>query len=400
MKGATLGRRIVAGAAILVAVGYAVVAAGSGLDRIGMDDPDIAEMVPKAMASRALPMLWQGAQARGDRAEMDKIARLAVARAPLQASSTAMYGATAQDRRQAEAADAAFRVAAKLGWRVPATQIYWLRQGLLTGNDRVAAVRLDALMRLDVPMPNLPAILDAFESNPATAAALVDQMADQPPWLAGYIGDIGDLSGERLIRRLDMIGLMREAGIPLQCSQAGPAAERLVALGHAGEAREFWNQMCGAAPDSVVADGNLADLRLDDARGGPFRWAYAATGDVSADLAPDGAHGGQWLVAHNASSVGIAIMRQRIVAAPGRYHLEWSSPGDAAGPVFYPATGCTPDSATPLRDVQRRSNEGWAANFAVDRDCDGVWLQFWVAGTAQGRLGRISVVPVKDGQPG
>jgi len=389
-KGGVLRRRMGAGALVLAAAGYVVVAIGSGLDRISLDSPEIAGNVPLAWANRALPALWQQALARRDGAAMDRIARLAVDRAPLQASSTAMYGATLQYLQRADAADAAFRVAARMGWRVPVTQIYWLQQGLLSGDYPTAARRLDALMRLDVPTPGLPAILEGFESNPLAAAALIDQMADRPPWLDGYIAEIGELSGERLTRRLDMIGLMVQAGIPTQCAKAGTTAERLVARGHVGEARQFWALMCGGSPDSLVADGNLAQLRLNDA-GGPFRWTYLTNGDVTADLVPDGSRGGQWLVAHNDSSVGIALIRQRIVAPAGRYRLEWSSPGDATGPAFFPATGCAADDATPLHDVRRQGGEAWQASFTVDRNCDGTWLQFWLAGGGQGRLGRVAV---------
>lgn len=388
--GAAVWRRIGTGAMALVALGYAALAMGSGLDRISLDSPEFAGAVPLALANRALPALWQEALARRDGAAMDRIARLAVDRAPLQASSTAMYGATQQYLQRPDAADAAFRVAAQMGWRVPATQIYWLQQGLLSGDYPTAARRLDALLRLEVPTPGLPAIMQAFESNPLAAEALIAQMANRPPWLDGYIAEIGELNGERLTRRLDMVGLMVEAGIPTQCTKAGATAERMVARGHVGEARQFWALMCGGSPDSLVADGNLAQLRLNDA-GGPFRWTYLTNGDVTADLAPDGSRGGQWLVAHNDSSVGIALIRQRIVAPAGRYRLAWSSPGDAAGPVFFPAAGCSVDDATPLRDVTQQGAGTWQATFTIDRGCDGTWLQFWLAGGGQGRLGRVVV---------
>lgn len=392
-------RRIVAVAAILASVCYALVATGSGLDRISLIDPEVANLVPETMAVRALPAQWEDAQAHGDRAGMDRLARLAVSRAPLQASSVAMYGATRQYLGQAEAADAGFRVAAKLGWRVPATQMYWLRQGLLNGDYHTAAVRLDALLRLEVAIANQPAILDVFESDPVAAAALIDQMAARPPWLGVYLADTGGLSGERLSRRIDMIDLMRQGGLPMQCSQAGPIAERLVTAGHVGEARELWSVMCGGAADTLLDDGNFRHLRLDEA-GGPFRWTYAASGDVSADLAPDGSQGGQWLVAHNTASVSLALIQQRLVARAGRYRVVWSSPGDATGPAFIPATGCSPENALPLRNAQRQGADTWAATFAVSGDCNGTWLQFWLAGGGQGKLGRITLAPVADGQPG
>jgi len=359
---------------------------------MSLDSAELGAQLPVAVADRALPGLWRAALARRDGAAMARYAGLAVNRAPLEPGNTALYAATQQFLGREAQADAGFRVAATMGWRVPSTQLYWLQQGVLSGDYRTAARRLDALMRMEVPMPDLPAILDVFESNPFLAAAFVDQAATAPPWLDAYVAQIGDLSGERLVRRLDMIGLMAQAGVSVRCDKAGPVTERMVQFGHVGEARQYWALACGGSADSVVADGNFAQLRLVDGDG-PFRWAYQASGDVSAELAPDRAGGGQWLVAQNHSAVGIAVIRQRIVVPAGRYRLEWSSPAAGAGPLYAPATGCVPENTEPLRDMQRRGGDLWQANITVDGSCGGTWLAFWLASGGQGRLGRVTVVP-------
>jgi hypothetical protein len=384
-------RRAGAVAMMLAVAGYGVMALGSGLDRISVDRPEVADTVPMVFASRALPALWQGAATRGDRPAMEHLARLAVDRAPLQSSSTALYGVTQQQANHAAAADSAFRVAARLGWRVPATQAYWMQQGLISGDFTTAALRFDALLRLDLPVPNLPAIEEVFESNPFAASALIDQMGARPPWLDAYVAETGDLSGDRLSRRLDMLGLMAQAGITTSCDKAAAPSENLVAHGQVAQARQFWALACGGTVDSLVTDGNLAHLQLDNGEG-PFRWTYAANGDVTSSLVPDAPRRGQWLEAQNASSVSIPLLRQRIVVAAGQYRVVWSSATGASGPVFYPATGCSHDDVAPLRDI-RQSGDGWQANFTVNRNCDGAWLEFWMAGGAQGRLGRIDVMP-------
>jgi hypothetical protein len=59
-----------------------------------------------------------------------------------------------------------------LGWRNPATQVYWMTHALALGDTTVSAQRLDALLRQ----------LPDFERRDVLIAALLESDEGATPW--------------------------------------------------------------------------------------------------------------------------------------------------------------------------------------------------------------------------
>lgn len=68
----------------------------------------------------------------------------------------------------------AFQVSGQLGWRDAMTQIYWLDQALQDNNFRVAAERLDALLRQTPDDENRERFIAAVTATPEGRSALAE----------------------------------------------------------------------------------------------------------------------------------------------------------------------------------------------------------------------------------
>lgn len=232
---------VVAGALV-----YAALAIGNGLDRIAIVRPDIARYVPAMFASNALEVVAE-ANLQGSSDTDAGVAEKLVARAPVEPFSTALLGASRYDMDDAAGADRAFRVAGQLGWRNPLTQSYWLEKALVVGDTKVAAQRLDALLRQRPGLLQLPELLASFESDAAGQNALADRLATRPPWLTWYAGSVDPApDAAALARRVPSLMLLADRGIVLGCPVIAPAVAELAAAGLTGDAAALRRRHCPA----------------------------------------------------------------------------------------------------------------------------------------------------------
>lgn len=229
------------------ALAYAVLAIGNGLDRLAFTQPGMASHVPALFATDTLEGVGE-ANLRSDPHAATALAERLVARAPIEPFSTALLGASRAASGDDAGADRAFRVAGQLGWRIPLTQSYWLAAALAAGDIRIAAQRLDALLRQRPELLRLPETLAPFESGDAGQAALVDQLATRPPWLDWYDGAIDPVPAEIIARRVPALMLLGDRGVVLGCAAIAPAVSRLAAAGLASEAEALRHRHCPASP--------------------------------------------------------------------------------------------------------------------------------------------------------
>jgi hypothetical protein len=176
------------------------------------------------------------------------IARSAVARAPIEPSSTALLGAAWLAKGDEDRAREAFTVAGKLGWRVPLTQAYWMRAALEAEDARIAALRLDALLRQQPALLAEDRLFAPIEATAEGRAALVSRLATRPPWLADYVNDHGAASREAMLRRAAVLLMLAATGQRLGCDMIRPAVVRLVVLNEPATAQQVWRAHCGNAP--------------------------------------------------------------------------------------------------------------------------------------------------------
>ena len=380
--------RVWQGAVLAGCLLFAGVAAGNGFDRIATWHPARVATVPALFAAQSLGPRGDAALAARDPATATALGERYVAAAPLDPAATALLGAGRLVGGDAAGADAAFRVAGQLGWRVPVTQRYWLARALQLGDWRVAAQRLDALLRQQPRLVSEAALIDPFEADPSGRAELLARLALRPGWLAYYGNDVEGLPSERLARRAAVLVDLAGAGVVTGCKVAGAPVARLAALGAVAEAQRLWRAQCGGG-QGLVNDPQFARASLTEAAS-PFDWAIGANADLDLSFSSD--TGPRLLTVRGPARFTQAVASQLLVLAPGRYRLGWRGAADGG---IEAAIGCQRDAATPLAASYAAATGRWQAQITVDAACAGHWLVFALRpGVAAASLGAISLEPL------
>jgi hypothetical protein len=375
------------GAALAGCLLFAGVAAGNGLDRIATWHPARVRTVPALFAAQSLGPRGDAALVARDPATAAALGESYVAAAPLDPAATALLGGARLVGGDAAGADAAFRVAGQLGWRVPVTQRYWLARALQLGDWRVAAQRLDALLRQQPTLVNEAALIDPFETERAGRAELLARLALRPDWLERYGTDAEGLSPERLARRATVLVDLAKAGVVTGCKVAGAPVGRLAALGAVAEAQRLWRAQCGGG-QGLVNDPRFARASLTEAAS-PFDWAMGSNADLDLSFSSD--TGPRQLNVRGPARFTQPIASQLLVLAPGRYRLSWRAAADGG---IEAAIGCQRDAATPLAASHATATGRWQTQITVDGACAGHWLVFSLRpGVAAASLGAISLEP-------
>ncbi len=318
---------IAAGAGALIFAGAAI---GNGMDRATKTRPALAKQVPSLFAVQALQVQGREAMAAGDGTAAEERGRAAVRAAPADPASTALLGAAYLATGKSAQAETAFRVAGSLGWRVPVTQAYWLGRALEIPDYRIAALRLDALLRQDPRLVSQRDLLDPMERNPAGRAAMIARMAANPNWLAAYAQLADGAPRDSLEQRAVVLDELARTGVQLGCETVAPVSSRLAALGAVSAGAQVFRAHCPVASRGLLTDGDLEQVSLDVART-PFLWQMAGYGDVAVGFSP-AVQGGNRLTITNSSASNRQILSQRIAVAPGRYALTWRAGSETGGP--------------------------------------------------------------------
>ena len=200
---------------------------------------------------------------------------------PVDVDSAALLGSALLASERSEAADKAFRVAARFGWRNAATQGYFYATALEAGDLRVAADRADALLRTHPRVVDQQRLLEPIESDPAGRTILAGHLLQQPPWIRSYLTLPADSSPELVERRFLVISQVGARNVALGCDVAAPFAKSLLKHDRWSDAKEFWNRNC---PDKRVSGlvGDPAFTAVNASVGAelPFTWSVLRSGDV------------------------------------------------------------------------------------------------------------------------
>ena len=245
---------VVRAAFILLSLIYAGLVIGNGLDRLSAARPELANKLPQLFASEALRVAGAQALNDGNALAAVKIGEHALRDSPTDPQSAAMLGAGLLGIGDQLRANRAFRVAGRLGWRVPITQSYWMSKALAVSNYQLAALRLDALVR---EQPNLiieRQLLDPMERNPAGRAALIQRMALHPEWLQVYVGNSPSNSTDAMLQRSVVLEEAAQAGVVLGCQMIAPMIARLVELKLPNEAARLWSAHCPTKDRALVTN--------------------------------------------------------------------------------------------------------------------------------------------------
>ena len=178
-------RKVAAGFGLL---GLAVATLLSGSDRQSREFPNAPSVVGwpydtgAARAKAAMAFVKTGpASAIGH-------AKRAVLSDPLSAQAVSILGRAQFYAQQFPEARTTFLVAGQLGWRDAMTQIYWLDQALQDKDYKVAAQRLDALLRQSPDDENRDRFLAIVAQTPEGRSALAERLKLSPGWSGRFAG--------------------------------------------------------------------------------------------------------------------------------------------------------------------------------------------------------------------
>ena len=373
---------------------YAVLALGSGGDRLSAGQPELARKIPAIFAAEAVRTKGAEALAGGQAVTAAEIGTRALLSAPTDPQSAAIFAAGRLASGDRVTAERAFRVAGQLGWRVPITQSYWMGQALASGNYEIAALRLDALLRQQPALLRQRQLIDPMERNPAGRTAMIKRMALAPVWLGYYASDVYGLPADVLLQRTAVLDEAARRGLILGCGAIAPIAHGLVAAGQPRAGSGLWRQHCPAAGRGLVSDADLTTLNIA-AKPSAFTWELIGNGELSLTVLPSGDGHGQRLMIEGTADVPRAVLAQLLVLDPGRYELSWRT-GDSQGRASdhiragLTCAGESPVWVTPELD---RAAGLWRALVQMDGRCAAQRLTFAASpGAGQVWLEQIALV--------
>lgn len=303
---------------------FGALAAASGLDRMSRDAPALGRLVPPPLQAQAARSTAALALAREQPGPALAAARRAVRADPVEPASTSLLGTAYLMAGRPAEADAAFRVAARFGWREPPTQVYWYQAALQAGDLPRAVDRADALLRTRPDLPARDRVLEPLESTAAGRAALIVRLAGRPNWLAGYLRLGAELSDDTLDRRSRVLTELAAAGTRLGCETVTPFVTAALTRGARENAEQVWTGHCpGAALTGGLTDGGFERFGRDETS--PFGWRANLSGDVMV-RGVDKRGGKRAVQLLNRSAVSRLVLRQALALKPGTYRLTAAAP--------------------------------------------------------------------------
>ena len=384
---------------VAAAVAYAGLALISGLDRLGAIDPVLAGMLPSPMLAQALRNKATNAQSIGDEQNALLLAREAVSRTPIEPASTAVLGAAMLGREDEAGAERVFRAAAKMGWRVPLTQLYWMQASLAANDYSNAALRLDALLRQTPSLVANRKLLDTLEQSDEGRMALASRLAEQPDWLRAYVDDVWNVSPQVLALREAVLVDLASSGHPLGCDRISQFVQREVALDDVEAAHEVWLAHCPDARAGSVYDGNFARAQVSQTRAS-LSWTFVGTAGIAVLPEPGPRPGQTELAVDGTVTRPTVFVRQLQLIRPGTYRVNWSARTDRGAPSNRIVVGF--DCGGPV-EWQQGQSDGKGLRSALlkhDGRCNAPWLSFALApGSEAARLSEVTLSPVAATKP-
>lgn len=370
---------------------FAIAVLLSGTDRHSREFPNSPSLVgwpydTGAARARAITAFVQS----GPKSAIGMAGR-AILSDPISAQPISLLGRSQLYAKQAQEAQRTFEVAGQLGWRDPMTQIYWLDQAVQTNDLKVAAERLDALLRQNPRDENRDRFLAIVSATPEGRAALAQRLKARPTWTEVYASDVSDLPPDQLSQRVDT---MARAGKGVwDCPTAAIFTQKLIDATMFPEAQSVWRENC-ATSSSLVFDGGFDQLDTTRAKPG-FDWQLSGRGDVDVRATSDGS-GNRRLDIEVIAAQTLPVLTQLIVLSPGTYELSWRVPDTAptAANGLSMSLSCKWGFAEAEHGVQDpRSKDRYVQTFTVDNACPARRLVIWLAPRAPIHLDDIVLRP-------
>lgn len=253
---------------------------------------------------------------------------------PLSADTMAILALSAAQGKDEQRAASALTIAGRMGWHQPVVQSFWLQAALAAQDWKIAAERLDALLRTGAPVALWHDAMATLLARPEGLKAMAVQAASNPDWTSQTLVsvDADQASQQMLVDRLALVELAWRQGLRIDCTSLARLTNATVEFGPAARGNDLWTRHCD--PRSIAQDGvfNLSTLDSVAQTRSLFAWTAISSGRFSTNLTPDAQHGA--VIDINSSSMTSETVAHRLLTlAPGRYRLSWKADhADSAAP--------------------------------------------------------------------
>ncbi len=316
-------------------------------------------------------------------------ARRSIVSDPISAQTVSILARAQLYAGQLAPAQKTFAVTSQMGWRDALTQLYWMDQALQVDDVKVAAQRLDALLRQTPDDENRDKFLAVISATPEGRHAISERLKLLPNWAPVYATYIGNLPPDQLSQRVDVM-LRTGSGI-WDCASTEDLAQKLILSNMYAEAQAVWHLNCPNSR-SYVYDGEFERVDLTKPSSG-FNWVLSDRGDVDIALAED-RPGQRILTIDVKAAVSVPVLRQTLILTPGNYRLTWQTPGvskDQARALRVSLScGSGRDEAANGEPDPTRG-ETYSADFTVDSECPAHLLTFWLDARSSARIANVAL---------
>ena len=244
------------------------------------------------------------------------------------------------------------------------------------GDFDQAALRVDALMRVDPGMPEGAALIGGLEAAPAGRTALARRLALGPGWTERYF-QIADGADPAILARKQDVALQLAKLGTRNCDVLFALVEGLRRAGAHEAARTVWSAHCGdPGPKAGVADTQFVQLARDDAKPAPFGWRFIRSGEIQAGLVPEG-KGAYRIQASNSGDIGLPLVAQPVAWPAGHYRLQVDAQtqGELALGRVFASLNCGDE---PQRPVHLEGDVLDKGQILEARDCADQVLALWL----------------------
>lgn len=321
--------------------------------------------------ARALASVAAAVQIKGDQQQAMTLARAALTREPMNVTALRTLGLALEQTGDQAGANRIMFLAADLGWRDVALQL-WLIKAYALKNDVLSALgRANALARTNhLPEITYPLFLASITDD-QLRPALAQQMADRPLWRGNFFYRVLQLPADQMPYVAKLISELAKIGSPISPQERAIYLTRLVQVGQGQAAYAYWlreQRSAGSDAAPLSWDGGFEHVPAVNALGAPFEWRLTPESTGVAGIVPSPKQGKQLSISPGSDYRG-PLVAQTTVLQPGRYRLSARVEGDAASTGLRWTIRCLPANHELALDTGRSGAQFGPGNFVVPAGC-------------------------------
>ena len=335
---------------------WQVIGASLSSMAVATSDPQLLSIMGGPSHPEAGAMLAEGLLRGGDGLAAGRMARSVVLVDPVDVTAMRVLGLATIAAGQAEQGAAIMRQAGLLGWRDTPTQLWVLRDAIMTGDYTTAIQRADALARRNQAGDLTSAIFLASLTDPKLRAALAERLGNDPMWRGAFFASVRQYLPEGSTGSMEaLFAAMRVRDETITPVEWLSYVDRLVDLGEFSHARAIWAKAFGIPVGRLTAlpyDGDFreATARSIDTPFSQFEWT------LNPDLADTliAGEGGAGLLITPGVTGGTTLASQFVILSPGEHVLTAQIDAHANPPAATWTFTCMPSKL----DLPRESPAG------------------------------------------